>query len=91
MTLTWQPATGNSEASTSGTEMYKKTESLAWAVLMLSFCTCVALCRGCAVRHAALRAHAMRPMMVVLQRREGIVTQRASGSSATIVVDTQAG
>jgi len=69
--------------------MFKKTESLAWFVMMASFCACIALAVGVplGVRHYVLTS--MRPMVVILQRREGIVTQRASSTSASIVVDDE--
>ena len=69
--------------------MYKKTETLAWLVLTLSFLTCVALAIGVPLGTRRYVLTSMRPMIVILQRREGIVTQRASGSAANIVVDTQ--
>ncbi len=69
--------------------MFRKTESLAWAIVMLAFCTCIALAVGVPLGTRRYVLTAMRPMTIVLQRREGIVTQRASGSNTTIVVDTQ--
>jgi len=69
--------------------MFKKTESIAWFVMMASFFTCIALAVGVPLGVRRYVLTSMRPMVVVLQRREGIVTQRASTTSASIVVDDE--
>ncbi|MCU0520269.1 MAG: hypothetical protein MUF84_06220 [Anaerolineae bacterium] len=69
--------------------MYKKTERLAWLVMTLSFLACIVLALGVPLGIRRYVLTSTRPMIVILQRREGIVTQRAAGSNATVVVDTQ--
>ncbi len=68
--------------------MLKKTESLAWLVLTLSFFTCITLALGVPLGTRRYVLTSVRPLDIVLQRRQGTVTLQEPGSSPSLVVES---
>lgn len=66
--------------------MFKKTESLAWFVLLLSFMTCVGLTIGIplGIRWGILNSN--RGLYIVLQTRSGNVTHQQSRSDNAVLI-----
>lgn len=67
--------------------MFKKTESLAWLVLLLSFFTCVTLAIGIPLGTRWFVLNSTRPMTIVLEPRGGTITYQAPGDSGAFVVE----
>jgi len=67
--------------------MFKKTESLAWLVLLLSFFLCITLATGIPLGIRWFVLNSMRPLRIMLEPRSGAVTYQAPGSDSLIVVE----
>ncbi|MBN1249698.1 MAG: hypothetical protein JXC32_18695 [Anaerolineae bacterium] len=68
--------------------MLKRTEGLAWLVLLLSFFTCITLAIGIPLATRWFVLNSTRPLTIVLEPRGGTITYRAPGSSTTFVVES---
>jgi len=67
--------------------MFKKTESLAWLVLLLSFFLCITLATGVPLGIRWFVLNGMRPLKIMLEPRAGSVIYQAPGSDSLIVVE----
>jgi hypothetical protein len=67
--------------------MLKKTESLAWLVLILAFFTCVTLTIGIPMAIRQFILSSVRPLTIVLQHRQGTVTLQAPGAGSPVIVE----
>ena len=68
--------------------MFKKTESLAWLILILSFTVCITLAIGVPLGIRAYVLNSTRPLTIELQPRAGAVTLQEPGSTATVLVQS---
>lgn len=66
--------------------MEKRTETLAWVVLLTSFLTCVSLTVGIPLSVRWYAHNATRPLIVVLQQRNSTVTVQARTGDAPILI-----
>lgn len=67
--------------------MHKKTESLAWLVLLLSFSACIALGAGIPLLVRWFLLNNTRPLVVMLESREGTITYQATDNEPWLVID----
>ncbi|MGC9468853.1 MAG: hypothetical protein ACP5HS_09690 [Anaerolineae bacterium] len=68
--------------------MLRKTESLAWLVLVLSFFTCLALATGVPLGARWTILNSTRPLTILLEGRAGSVTYRSPNSGTRVVLET---
>jgi hypothetical protein len=68
--------------------MLKRTESLAWLVLLLAFSICVTLSIGIPLGVRSYVLNSRRPLTVVVEPRRGTIVYQPPGSSATYVVES---
>lgn len=67
--------------------MFRKTEGLAWLVLLLSFFLCITLATGIPLGIRWFVLNGMRPLKIMLEPRAGAVTYQPPGSDSLIVVE----
>ncbi len=67
--------------------MYRKTESLAWLVLLLAFSACIVLATGIPLAANWYLQNSTRPLVIVLESREGTITYQATDNSTRTVID----
>jgi hypothetical protein len=67
--------------------MYRRTESLAWLVLLLAFSACIVLGTGIPLTANSYLQNSTRPLVIVLESREGSITYQAANTSTRTVID----
>lgn len=67
--------------------MRKNTESLAWLILLLSFSVCIMLGAGAPLLTRWYLQNSTRPLVMMLESREGTINYQSSGSSIWTVLD----
>ena len=68
--------------------MLKKTESLAWLILLLSFFACITLAIGVPLGARSFVLNSTRPLTMVLEPRGGTITYQAPGDPPFVVETT---
>jgi hypothetical protein len=66
--------------------MFKKTEQIAWIVLVFSFLTCIGLTIGIPLSLRWYILNVTRPLAILLQPRGEIVTRQEPGSGLKAIV-----
>jgi hypothetical protein len=67
--------------------MHRKTESLAWLVLLLAFSACIALGTGIPLAVNWYLHNSSRPLVIVLESREGAITYQATANSTRTIIE----
>jgi hypothetical protein len=67
--------------------MYRKTESLAWLVLLLAFSACIVLATGVPLALNWYLHNSTRALVMILEIREGAITYQATDTSTRTVIE----
>jgi hypothetical protein len=67
-------------------DQFKRIEKLAWVILFTAFIACLGLAAGTPITARWIILNATRPLKIVLQPRDGIVTLRRPGQETPMVV-----
>lgn len=68
-------------------DRFKKVQRTAWTILLLAFLACLVLAIGTPLTTRWFVLNSTRPLVVVVQPRSGIVSQRQSGSATSVLVN----
>lgn len=69
---------------------FKRFETVAWVILLTSFCICLLIAIGVPWSARWLVMNTKQPLKVVIQPRAGIVTQQESGSATSTLLSSDA-